>query len=489
MDGALALRSATSDDGPEILGLAADSRAVKPGFLFAALPGQREDGRRFVADAVARGAAAILVEDGSPFADLAIRVPPVQVIVDPNPRRRLALMAALFYQPQPKTIVAVTGTNGKTSVADFTRQIWRHHGERAASLGTIGIVGPDFIQPGVLTTPDPVTLHRALHDLASIGIDHVALEASSHGLDQFRLDGLVLTAAAFTNLTRDHLDYHADMAAYFAAKTRLFTALLPQDGTAILNIDTAEGEQLAALCRQRGQSILAFGRAEAADLRLVAARPNGMGQTITIAALGGTRTLLLPLMGAFQSANALAAIGLAVASGVPVESALDALVGLTGVPGRMERVATHPSGAPVIVDYAHTPDALETALTALRPHCRGRLVVVFGCGGDRDPGKRPQMGAIADRLADIVIVTDDNPRSEDATAIRRAILAQCPKGREIGDRAAAIRAALALLGRDDLLLIAGKGHERGQIVGTTVLPFNDAEIVRTALGMAAGPSA
>jgi UDP-N-acetylmuramoyl-L-alanyl-D-glutamate--2,6-diaminopimelate ligase len=466
---------------PEISGLASDSRAVEPGFLFAALAGVRTDGSRFVGEAVERGARAVLVVDAAPFAALAARRPPVRVIADANPRRRLALMAARFYAPQPRTIAAVTGTNGKTSVADFTRQIWQRQGWAAASLGTLGIVAPGITRPGSLTTPDPVALHRDLQQLTRAGVDHVALEASSHGLDQCRLDGIALQAAAFTNLTRDHLDYHAGMAEYFAAKARLFTALLPPDGAAVLNLDAAEGGHLAALCRARGQRVIGFGTEAAADLRLVAARPTATGQAITVAALGVERATALPLLGEFQAGNALAALGLAIATGVPVEAALDALAVLAGVPGRMELVATATGGAPVIVDYAHTPDALETALRALRPHCRGRLVVVFGCGGDRDPGKRPLMGAIAARAADLAIVTDDNPRTEDRAAIRGAILAACPGGREIGDRGEAIAAAVALLQPGDALLIAGKGHESGQIIGGTVLPFSDAATARAAV--------
>jgi UDP-N-acetylmuramoyl-L-alanyl-D-glutamate--2,6-diaminopimelate ligase len=488
MDGAIASHSSIPGADLDILGLSADSREVRPGYLFAALAGSRTDGRRFVADAVARGAAAILVEDAAGFVDLALRSPPVRVIADPNPRRRLALMAARFFAPQPKTVVAVTGTNGKTSVADFTRQIWRHQGQKAASLGTIGIIGPGFVRGGGLTCPDPVTLHRELQGLARAGIDHVALEASSHGLDQHRLDGLVIAAAAFTNLSRDHLDYHRDLAAYFAAKARLFAELLPAGGSAILNADAPEGARLMALCRGRRLRVLTFGRAAGADIRLVEARPDGARQVIAIDALGEKSQIFLPLLGSFQAANALAALGLALATGTPLGLAVAALEKLQGVPGRMERVAMLPSGAPVIVDYAHTPDALEAALLALRPHCRGRLVLVFGCGGDRDPGKRPQMGAIAAQRADLVIVTDDNPRGEDPREIRRAILAQCKGAREIGDRAAAIGAALDLLAADDVLLIAGKGHESGQIVGGKILPFNDAEAVRLALAARAGGS-
>jgi UDP-N-acetylmuramoyl-L-alanyl-D-glutamate--2,6-diaminopimelate ligase len=481
MDGTQANLLPTQAAATEIRGLTADSRDVRPGYLFAALAGSRADGRRFVDDAVARGAVAVLTDDAARVGALEQRTPPVRVIVDANPRRRLARMAARFYAPQPPTLVAVTGTNGKTSVTVFTRQIWQKLGARAASLGTIGIIGPGFAQPGALTTPDPVTLHRELQLLARAGIDHAALEASSHGLDQYRLDGLDLSAAAFTNLTRDHLDYHRDMDAYFAAKARLFTEVLPDDGAAVLNIEVPEGRRLAKLCEERGQTVLTYGAAADADLRLVSAEPLEAGQRIRLKALGKERDLLLPLIGRFQASNVLAALGLAIATGAAVEQALDALPMLEGVPGRLQHVATHPEGAPVIVDYAHSPDALETVLLALRGHCRRRLVVVFGCGGDRDTGKRPQMGAIADRLADIVIITDDNPRSEDPASIRRAILARCPRAEEIGDRAAAIRHALEMLRPGDLLLLAGKGHERGQVVGDVTLPFEDAAVARAAV--------
>ncbi len=349
---------------------------------------------------------------------------------------------------------------------------------RAASLGTIGIVGPGIERPGSLTTPDPVTLHRELHDLARAGIDHVALEASSHGLDQFRLDGLDVKAAAFTNLTRDHLDYHRDMEAYFTAKARLFTELLPRDGTAVFNIDASQTARLSMLARARGQRVITYGRNPAADLWLSDALPEGIGQRIRFSGFGEKREIVVPLLGAFQAYNALAAAGLAIACGAPPASVFDQIGALTGVPGRMQRIGD----APVLVDYAHTPDALETALSALRPFCQGKLIVVFGCGGDRDPGKRPQMGALAEKLADHVIVTDDNPRGEDATLIRRAILAACPKAQEIGDRAAAIRAAIGMMAAGDVVLIAGKGHERGQIVGGKTLPFDDAEVARAALG-------
>jgi UDP-N-acetylmuramoyl-L-alanyl-D-glutamate--2,6-diaminopimelate ligase len=390
-------------------------------------------------------------------------------------------MAARFYRPQPETVAAVTGTNGKTSVTVFTRQLWQGLGWPAASLGTIGIVAPGFAHPGSLTTPDPVTLHSELNALAQSGVDHVAIEASSHGLDQFRLDGLKPKAAAFTNLTRDHLDYHGDMAAYRAAKTRLFTDLLPRDGIAVINLDDETGAELARNCRLRGQRVLGYGRAEPAELRLVAARPTPHGQELTLDLLGVRHELALPLMGDFQAMNVLAALGLAIATGAEIAPAVALLPTLTGAPGRMERIGTHATGAPILVDYAHSPDALENALKALRSHVEGRLILVFGCGGDRDTGKRPQMGAIARLLADVAIVTDDNPRSEEPASIRRAIVAACPGAIEIGDRGDAIRRGLAMLRAGDALLVAGKGHETGQIVGGRTLPFSDSDVARAAL--------
>jgi UDP-N-acetylmuramoyl-L-alanyl-D-glutamate--2,6-diaminopimelate ligase len=478
MRGALGQGHVAPPGDPDILGLTSDSRVVKPGYLFAALSGRSADGRRFLDEALKHGAGAVL-------ADRPVDLP-VPVVVDSNPRRALALMAALYYAPQPATTAAITGTNGKTSVAVFLRQIWQSAGLKAASLGTIGMVAPGIDRPGSLTTPDPVELHKELQELTRRGVDHLALEASSHGLDQFRLDGVKLAAAGFTNLTRDHLDYHPDMAAYFAAKARLFTELLPADGTAVINIDQAEGGTLAALCRKRGIKTVSYGRTERAELRLVKAEPKETGLGIEIDLAGKRHVLDLPLLGGFQAMNALCALGLALATGIEAKQALEALSRLKGAPGRMELAAIHPSGAKLIVDYAHTSDALETALKALRPHCPGRLVLVFGCGGDRDKGKRPLMGAIAQRLADLVFVTDDNPRSEDAGAIRRAVLVACPKAQEIGDRRQAIFAAVRLLRPGDLLLIAGKGHERGQIVGSATLPFEDGEAARAAVAALAG---
>jgi UDP-N-acetylmuramoyl-L-alanyl-D-glutamate--2,6-diaminopimelate ligase len=472
---------------PDISGLTADSRDVRPGYLFAALPGVKLDGRRFIADAVSRGAAAILTDDANGLDALRHGDRPIAIITDANPRRRLALMAARFHAPQPRTIAAITGTSGKTSVAAFARQLWQRTGHKAASVGTLGIVAPDDIRAGALTTPDPVTLHRELAALARAGIDHVALEASSHGLDQFRLDGLAVSIGVFTNLSHDHLDYHPTMAAYLAAKTRLFAEIMPSDATAVLNADVAEFAGLAATCRRRDQTILSYGRAESADLRIVATEFRDGRLALTLRIFGAEATVVLHhLAGDFQAMNAMAAYGVALASGGRADLLLDALAELDSVPGRMQRVATHPNGAPIYVDYAHKPDALQTVLRALRPHVGGRLVVVFGCGGDRDMAKRPVMGAIAHRLADRVIVTDDNPRSEPPEAIRAAILAACPGATEIGDRRAAIRAAIAGLAPKDLLVIAGKGHESGQIVGKIVHSFDDTTVAREIVAEVAG---
>ncbi len=467
-----------SPDDPDIVGLTADSRAVRRGFLFAALPGLRLDGRRFADDAVTRGAAAILTDDAallnlSPEARKGIAI-----VLDGNSRRRLALLASRFYGAQPQTIAAVTGTNGKTSVAHFTREIWSATGSAAASLGTLGVVTSRRRYPGALTTPDPTALHEQLAALAGQGISHLAIEASSHGLAQFRLDGLTVKAAAFTNLTRDHLDFHESMAAYRAAKERLFTALLEPGRPAVLNRDSAEYSRLAALCSEHSNPVIGYGADAASELQLVSARPRPRGQDIVLQVFGARYELFLPLLGRFQAMNALAALGLAIATEVPATAAIAALAKLTGVPGRMQFVAEGEAGGGIVVDYAHTPDALATVLAALRPHTPGRLVVLFGAGGDRDAGKRPLMGSVAVTSADRVYVTDDNPRSEDPAAIRRAILADAPGAIEIGDRRRAIETAIGELRPGDLLVIAGKGHETGQIFGTETLPFDDAEIAR-----------
>ena len=471
---------------PEIAGITADSRRVKPGFLFAALRGTQQDGRAFAADAVKKGAAAILTDDAD-----ALRLDPetqrrVAIIADANPQRRLALLAARFYARQPRTIAAVTGTNGKTSVAHFTREIWTDLGHPAASLGTLGLVTSAGRRTGALTTPDPVALHRDLAELATQGIEHAAIEASSHGLAQFRLDGVAVAAAAFTNLTRDHLDYHGDMAAYRAAKQRLFSGLLKPDGAAILNADSPEFAGLSALCRARGHRVIAYGAAAEAELRIVERIPTRDGQRISLALFGRRHDIELPLVGEFQAMNVLAALGLVIATGTSADRAISCLDHLTGVPGRLQRVGETAAGAVVFVDYAHTPDALATVLAALRPHAESRLAIVFGAGGDRDRGKRPLMGQVTSELADLVYVTDDNPRSESAEKIRRAIIAAAPQAIEIGDRREAIAAAIAALRRGDILVIAGKGHETGQIIGDKVLPFDDGVVAHEAIAAAGG---
>jgi len=464
--------------GVEIAGMTADSRAVQPGWLFAALSGSKADGARFVPDAIARGAAAILVAQGT-----SVSVPNgVPVLTAAEPRRALAVMAARFYPAQPETIVAVTGTSGKTSVAEFTRQIFAALGRPAASLGTIGLVKPDGGVYGSLTTPDPVTLHAALAALAGEGITHLAFEASSHGLDQHRLDGVRLKAAAFTNLGRDHLDYHPTMEAYLKAKLRLFTELLPADGIAVVNLDAEHGPQVVTAAQQGGRTVLTVGRAGDA-LKLMSIGRDGFAQRLSVRHGGETYDVRLPLLGEYQANNALLAAGLALAVGEPAGRVLPALEGLEGVKGRLEIVGRVRGGL-VVVDYAHKPDALAAALAALRQAVPGRIVCVFGCGGDRDKGKRPIMGAIAAAKANHVIVTDDNPRSENPATIRAEVLAGAPGAREIGDRAEAIRAGARLLGSGDVLLVAGKGHETGQIVGSTVLPFSDHEAVRAALAEA-----
>lgn len=466
----------------EITGLTADSRRVEAGFLFAALPGAQADGRDFIDQAVAKGAVAVLVPSGT---EIKRYDPPVLLIQDSEPRRRLALMAAALYKRQPREIVAVTGTNGKTSVAVFVRQIWERLGRKAASLGTLGLTPPRSDAPAALTTPDPVDLHRCLAALADDGIDALAMEASSHGLDQYRLDGVRLSAAAFTNLSRDHLDYHGSMEAYLAAKARLFTALLPADGIAVINADIPEFDHLHGLCAARGQGILTYGR-KGRELRLLdlTARPTGLGLQLQVN--GETYDVSLRLAGAFQAHNLLAAIGLVLAGGAEPDAVLTTLPHLTGVPGRVEPVGATPAGGHVYVDYAHTPDALAVVLQAMRPHATGRLSVVFGAGGDRDPGKRPLMGTAAAAHADMAVVTDDNPRSEDPAAIRAQILQACPGATEVGDRRAAIEFALARLDAGDVLVIAGKGHESGQIVGDRVLPFDDRDVARTAIAQLAG---
>ena len=456
-------------------GLAADSRAVRPGDLFVALRGTKADGGRFANDAVRSGAVAVLGEE-PPDPPLPAGVPFIAV---DDARRALAHAAARFFPRQPALIAAFTGTSGKTSVVAFVRQIWSQLGRRSASLGTLGLVTPDGETAGSLTTPDPIKLHRTLDELAGRGVSHVALEASSHGLDQRRLDGVRVKIGAFTNLTRDHLDYHPSLEAYLSAKLRLFESLVAPDGAAVIDVDAAHSAAFVHAAQARRLGLVTVGR-EGADLRLLEARIDGLGQRLRLDFRGRSVTLRLPLAGHFQVENALLAAGIAIASGEDPGAVFAALEQLKGAKGRLELVGRK-NDATIFVDYAHKPDALAKALDALRVFASGRLVVVFGAGGDRDAGKRPMMGAIAAEKADRVIVTDDNPRTEDPAAIRAAILAAAPGAREIADRGAAIAHAIAELEPGDALLIAGKGHESGQIVGDRVRPFTDHEAVAAAL--------
>jgi UDP-N-acetylmuramoyl-L-alanyl-D-glutamate--2,6-diaminopimelate ligase len=459
--------------GVAFSGITADSRAVKPGFVFAALPGAKADGRAFIAEAVSRGAVAVLAPEGTVWPP---GVPPRPLVTDAAPRQALARLAVELAGLLPAHIAAVTGTNGKTSTVDFLRQMLAKAGRRAASLGTLGVIADGVAPMETLTTPDAVTLANTLAALAKAGVTHAALEASSHGLEQCRLDGLQLEAAGFTNLTRDHLDYHGGLGAYRAAKLRLFGALLPKGAPAVAMADM-EKETLAAL--------RAITVRRGLDLRLVGVaqtRALPGGQEVTANMSGTRRTEMLNLPGRFQADNAVLAAALAEAMGVP--DALSLLRNLVGVRGRLELAATLPNGAAAYVDYAHTPDAIERVLTALRPHAAGKLVIVFGAGGDRDTGKRPLMGAAAAKWADMAIVTDDNPRSEPPNAIRAAVLAACPGGIDIGDRRAAIAAGLNMLGTGDVLVVAGKGHELGQTIGTETLPFDDAAVIRDLAGAA-----
>lgn len=462
-----------------IAGIASDSRDVGPGYLFAALPGSRRDGRVYIDQAVDNGASIVLAPKGT--------YSPVPLLVSEDPRRELALLAAKLAGAQPKTIAAVTGTAGKTSTAWFVRAIWTELGKRAGYLGTLGLYAPDVAPKYSLTTPDPVTLAAEMKALAEAGVDHLALEASSHGIDQRRLDGVTLTAAAFTNLGRDHLDYHRDMETYFTAKARLFDTLLPGTGTAVVHAGSEWGQRLIALGRSRGLKVVTYGTADA-DLALLSRVPAAGGQQIDISVFGVVSSILLPVAGTFQAENALAALGLVIACGGDAAAATAALANLPGVPGRMQTVGTI-DGAPVIVDYAHKPDALAAVLEGARPMASGRLIVIVGCGGDRDAGKRPIMGEIAARLADIAIITDDNPRSEDPATIRAAVLAGCNgpgQAAEIADRRIAIEKVVADLKQGDLLVIAGKGHESGQVIGFETHPFSDAEVAQAAIAQRGG---
>ncbi len=462
----------------DIIGITADSRQVRPKMIFAALPGTRADGRDFIAAAVGQGAAAVLAPLGTQWPP---GTPPRPLLLDADPRQRLAEIAVHLAGPMPRRIRAVTGTNGKSSSVDFLRQMSIAEGRKAASLGTLGVIASGFPITESLTTPDPVALAGELARLRAAGIDDVALEASSHGLEQRRLDGITLIGAAFTNLTRDHLDYHGDMASYRAAKLRLFDTLLPSGAPMIVmsDLEPTTRAALEMIAKTRRLELLSVGPKGSA-IDLISATPTPDGQILDITVDGVRRMIDLKLVGRFQADNALLAAALARATGI--DRALDYLSGLQPVRGRLQLVTNLPNGACAYVDYAHTPDALERLLTALRPHTRGRLILVFGAGGDRDAGKRPLMGAVAARLADLTIITDDNPRTEDPALIRAAIKASCPAGIELADRRRAIAEALSLAQSGDVIVVAGKGHEQGQIIGRTIIPFDDAAVITELVG-------
>lgn len=460
---------------PEITGLTADSRAVEKGFLFAALPGVAADGARFIPQAEEGGAAAILANPGA-----STRLP---LIADDNPRRRLSQMAATFYSRQPDIIVGVTGTNGKTSTARFAAALWRLCGREAGSLGTLGAASEKYNRKLAHTTPEPVTLHQVLDEMAGAGVTHLAMEVSSHALAQHRADGVSFAIAAFTNITQDHLDYHKNFEEYFDAKARLFTELLPDDGAVVINADGEGARTIAAAARQRGLTVMTTG-VEGEDIRLISASPTAKGLDVDVEVASERYKLHLPLVGAFQAENALLAAGIVITSGEPADRVLPLLEKLNGVPGRMQKASEldfEEGPAAVYVDYAHTPDAIATALKAMRPHAEGRVIVIIGAGGDRDREKRPLMGRAAQESADIVIVTDDNPRSEEPGLIRRELMEGCPGAKEIGDRRRAIEEGVAMLNAGDILLVAGKGHETGQQVGEELLPFNDAQVAEEAV--------
>jgi len=462
----------------EISGVTSDSRQVEPGFLFAALPGENANGCDFIIDAINAGAIAVL----APSAVLSKlkNYPLVRFLSDPNPRQRFAKIAAKFYEPHPPHVVAVTGTNGKSSVAEFTRQIWHICDKTAASIGTLGVVGSGKIERGTLTTPDPVDLHKKLMKLSNEGIENVILEASSHGLVQFRLDGIDIGVAAFTNLSRDHLDYHKTMKRYFSAKYRLFSEILNSDGVAVINSDDQMASRISTMLEKRNTRVIEYGStANDIIIRDIEALPDG--QRLSLSIFGKKHDLILPLVGDFQTMNALCALAIVIAGGLDPEKATLSLQELKGVKGRMELAASTSCGSRIFVDYAHTPGALENILNALRNHTENKLKIVFGCGGNRDSGKRGEMGKIAARLADEVFITDDNPRYENAGIIRAQIMSQSPGAIEIADRSNAIATAIKSLSAGDLLIIAGKGHEQGQIINGTELPFDDVRAVKSAV--------
>jgi len=459
----------SGDDTP-VTGFAIDHRKVAPGTVFGAFAGAKFNGEDFIADAIRSGAVAVVARPGATI-EGAVHVKAEE------PREAFARLAAAFFAPFPRTVIAVTGTNGKTSNVELVRQLWRMAGHPSASIGTLGVTTSDEQVSTGLTTPDIVTFLSNMAGMAKMGITHAAFEASSHGLSQYRTEGLPVQAAAFTNFTRDHLDYHGTMEAYFEAKMRLFTEVVADDGTAVIWMDDPRSEQVLALCRARGLKTITVGT-KGEDLRLVSRTPTQLGQKMIIEAAGTQHQVTLALIGAYQAANALTAAGLTIATGGELKQTLANLARVHPVRGRLERAVITRAGAPIYVDYAHTPDAIEAAVEALRPHTTSRLITVFGAGGDRDVGKRPQMGEVAARLSDLVIVTDDNPRSEDPAAIRRDILAGAPGAREVPGRREAIKAAVAEAGPGDIILLAGKGHEQGQIVGDQVLPFDDVTVAR-----------
>lgn len=460
-------------DVKKLKGLTQDSRAVKRGYLFAALPGSKMDGRKFIEDAIQNGASAVLAPTGAMLPEGASGV---ELITDDNPRRKLALLAAEFYGAQPGFIAAVTGTNGKTSTVHFARDLWKLRGLKAASIGTLGVRMDDAVRSGSLTTPDPVSLQAELADLAAVKVTHLVMEASSIGLHQHRLDGVQLKAAAYTNLSWDHIDYHADMDNYFEAKARLFAEILDKSGTAVLNADTPEFAELKKLSEKRGCDVISYGYA-GEEIKIISAEPAPGGNQLKLEIFGKSHDVLFPIVGAFQTMNALCSLGIVIAEDPGNHEAINfyvqALSKLQGPPGRLQLVPGHAKGAAVYVDYAHTPDALKNVLEALRPHTKGKLVCVFGCGGDRDRSKRPSMGELASKLADAVIITDDNPRSEKPEAIRKEILKSAPGAKEIGNRRDAIQEAVKNLSKGDVLVIVGKGHEQGQIFEDRTEPFDD----------------
>ncbi|MEO6224780.1 MAG: UDP-N-acetylmuramoyl-L-alanyl-D-glutamate--2,6-diaminopimelate ligase [Sphingomicrobium sp.] len=465
---------AGSDSDCEVTGFAIDHRKVAPGSIFGAFRGALFSGEDFISQAIERGAIAVVARPEA-------RVAKVLLLGDAEPRRLFAALAAKFYGPYPETVVAVTGTNGKTSTVEMTRQIWRMSGHRSASIGTLGVTTSDDQVKTGLTTPDIVTFLSNMAGLKRMGMTHVAYEASSHGLDQHRAEGIPLAAAAFTNFSRDHLDYHQSMDAYFEAKMRLFDDLLPVGSPAVVWTDDAKSAEVIERLKQRGNPVLTVGR-EGETIRLVEQTPSALGQTLMLEHVGKPYRLALPLIGAYQAANVLTAAGLVLATGGSWATTFSAMQRVAPVSGRLERAVISRAGVPVYVDYAHTPDALEAAIAALRPHVAadkgGRLITLFGAGGDRDSGKRPQMGAVAARLSDVVIVTDDNPRSEDPAIIRAEIMAAAPAATEVAGRREAIVQAIAMARAGDIILLAGKGHETGQIIGDRVLPFDDALVAR-----------